>query len=502
MTGTNLLDPYGRNETCWCGSRKKYKFCHGNHRPASAPGTPLPPDPEDGMYLSPSTVIANEAIDGLLPAGGVPFTMPQGRPAPSSISFTSWDTALGSAAADSEDVLGVEDLGGLRVQVLRALDGLPANDDPISDSVAEGVYRLTAETIRTVSTLVRAQPRPAVLWNHELDVAQFLGRTILLADHVFYPDRVFERLLREPSNLDLKRAAAEQLKYESLLAAGTAIPVPPGVALAAQGKVALEMTAEDLEVRELVEWVRAQLIVEGPTARSALLIRAIDDLTHGAPNFWLHGRIDPLSLDHDTGRFSSRLLVPYEPNFDYGPWVRQVQDEAVGKLVQRTNERLVAADVFGAEYVSVSLFEARLLRRRNPTGDRINPAQAAVWADIPELTDGVEFAVVAMGMFGFAEIILNLEQKEDRSILAGKIRGLFPTMADLKGQKLWMWGDDQLVGTMFRKLALNGVPLGVPEVDSALTSGKITACYGSPVAALRRRLEILRPPSASRRLPR
>ena len=58
------------------------------------------------------------------------------------------------------------------------------------------------------------------------------------------------------------------------------------------------------------------------------------------------------------------------------------------------------------------------------------------------------------------------------------------SMADLKGQKLWMWGDDQLVGTMFRKLALNGVPLGVPEVDSALTSGKITACYGSPVAAV------------------
>ncbi len=55
---------------------------------------------------------------------------------------------------------------------------------------------------------------------------------------------------------------------------------------------------------------------------------------------------------------------------------------------------------------------------------------------------------------------------------------------DLKGQKLWMWGDDQLVGAMFKKLALNGVPLGVPEVDAALTSGKINACYGSPVAAV------------------
>jgi len=58
------------------------------------------------------------------------------------------------------------------------------------------------------------------------------------------------------------------------------------------------------------------------------------------------------------------------------------------------------------------------------------------------------------------------------------------SLKDLKGQKLWMWGDDQLVGAMFKKLSLNGVPLGVPEVDAALTSGKIEACYGSPVAAV------------------
>jgi len=55
-------------------------------------------------------------------------------------------------------------------------------------------------------------------------------------------------------------------------------------------------------------------------------------------------------------------------------------------------------------------------------------------------------------------------------------------LSDLKGQKLWMWGDDQLVSAMFKKLGLNGVPLGVPEVDAGLTSGKINACYGSPVA--------------------
>lgn len=55
---------------------------------------------------------------------------------------------------------------------------------------------------------------------------------------------------------------------------------------------------------------------------------------------------------------------------------------------------------------------------------------------------------------------------------------------DLRGQKLWLWGDDQLVSAMFKKLGLNGVPLGVPEVDAALTSGKIDAAYTSPVAAV------------------
>jgi TRAP-type C4-dicarboxylate transport system substrate-binding protein len=57
-------------------------------------------------------------------------------------------------------------------------------------------------------------------------------------------------------------------------------------------------------------------------------------------------------------------------------------------------------------------------------------------------------------------------------------------IADLQGQKLWLWGDDQLVSAIFKKQGLNGVPLGVPEVDAALTSNKIDACYGSPLAAV------------------
>jgi TRAP-type C4-dicarboxylate transport system substrate-binding protein len=55
---------------------------------------------------------------------------------------------------------------------------------------------------------------------------------------------------------------------------------------------------------------------------------------------------------------------------------------------------------------------------------------------------------------------------------------------ELRKQKLWTLGDDQLGGTLVDKLKLNGVPLGVPEVDAALTSGKINACFSSPLGAI------------------
>lgn len=58
------------------------------------------------------------------------------------------------------------------------------------------------------------------------------------------------------------------------------------------------------------------------------------------------------------------------------------------------------------------------------------------------------------------------------------------SVADLKAQKLWMWSDDGMVRAMYKRLGVSGVPLGVPEVESSLTTGRINACYGSPLAAV------------------
>src|SRR4051794_36092128 len=51
---------------------------------------------------------------------------------------------------------------------------------------------------------------------------------------------------------------------------------------------------------------------------------------------------------------------------------------------------------------------------------------------IPELSDGIGFVVVGMGMFGFGEILRNLEQPGTREIVQAKVTGLMPTLPDLK----------------------------------------------------------------------
>jgi TctA family transporter len=51
--------------------------------------------------------------------------------------------------------------------------------------------------------------------------------------------------------------------------------------------------------------------------------------------------------------------------------------------------------------------------------------------DVPELRDGVKFVVVAMGVFGVAEIVRNLERESARQVLATRISSLMPTREDV-----------------------------------------------------------------------
>jgi len=59
-------------------------------------------------------------------------------------------------------------------------------------------------------------------------------------------------------------------------------------------------------------------------------------------------------------------------------------------------------------------------------GTDVNSGVARFSFDVPELTDGLGFVGVAMGVFGFAEIIANLEKKEHREVFTSKIGSLLP----------------------------------------------------------------------------
>jgi TRAP-type C4-dicarboxylate transport system substrate-binding protein len=56
--------------------------------------------------------------------------------------------------------------------------------------------------------------------------------------------------------------------------------------------------------------------------------------------------------------------------------------------------------------------------------------------------------------------------------------------ADLTSMRLWAWQDDPIVRALYRLLDIGGVPLGVPQVLTALESGRVEGCYGAPLAAV------------------
>ena len=65
-------------------------------------------------------------------------------------------------------------------------------------------------------------------------------------------------------------------------------------------------------------------------------------------------------------------------------------------------------------------------------GTDVNSGVARFSFEIPELADGIGFVSVAMGVFGFAEIIANLEHKGERQVFTDKVGKLLPTMAEFK----------------------------------------------------------------------
>jgi putative tricarboxylic transport membrane protein len=65
-------------------------------------------------------------------------------------------------------------------------------------------------------------------------------------------------------------------------------------------------------------------------------------------------------------------------------------------------------------------------------GTDVNSGTQRYTFDTPELADGINFVIVAMGMFGLGEIIRNLESQGARQVLLKKVTGLMLTKDEFK----------------------------------------------------------------------
>jgi len=65
-------------------------------------------------------------------------------------------------------------------------------------------------------------------------------------------------------------------------------------------------------------------------------------------------------------------------------------------------------------------------------GTDLETGQDRLTLGLQDLSDGIDFAVLAMGVFGISEILRNLESPEARAVVRGHIGRLLPSMADLR----------------------------------------------------------------------
>ena len=84
----------------------------------------------------------------------------------------------------------------------------------------------------------------------------------------------------------------------------------------------------------------------------------------------------------------------------------------------------------GSVVKAVAMILAGLLL--SMVGTDIETGQTRMSFDVIELSDGIGFVTIAMGVFGFAEIMRNLEVTQSRELVQEKITGLMPTRKDIR----------------------------------------------------------------------
>ncbi len=120
---------------------------------------------------------------------------------------------------------------------------------------------------------------------------------------------------------------------------------------------------------------------------------------------------------------------------------------------------LVAATVLASGSLIKAIAMVLLGLLLGLVGTDVNSGVLRFAFGVSELADGIGFVVVAMGMFGLAEIIVNLEQTDKREVFTSRVGRLMPTKEDFR----------RMIPAILRGTAL-GSMLGILPGGGALLS--------------------------------
>jgi len=103
------------------------------------------------------------------------------------------------------------------------------------------------------------------------------------------------------------------------------------------------------------------------------------------------------------------------------------------------------------------------------TYQQLDRARAATQTEISQAFDQAGFVFTDWGDVGFSKVFSNTPVR---------------TPADLRSTRPYVWRDDLVMPSLFQESNATAVPLQLPEVLSALQTGRVNAFITSPVAAV------------------
>ena len=112
-------------------------------------------------------------------------------------------------------------------------------------------------------------------------------------------------------------------------------------------------------------------------------------------------------------------------------------------------------------------------------GTDVNSGMARYSFGLPELTDGIGFTVVAVGLFAVSEIVKNLESggEEKQEVFTKNITHLYPTKADMKAS-FWPIIRGTAVGSFFGALPGSGPAISASQLHGREKDGEDPSRFG------------------------